>query len=83
MSIRAELEDRTGRRVSRSAAYITLERLIRKRYLMARMGDPNPQRGGRAKRYFVLTDAGREALKASGRAFRNLWVGHESLLDES
>jgi DNA-binding PadR family transcriptional regulator len=47
------------------------------------MGDPNPQRGGRAKRYFVLTDAGREALKASGRAFRNLWVGHESLLDES
>jgi PadR family transcriptional regulator PadR len=83
MSIRAELEDRAGRTVSRSATYITLERLIRKRYLTARMGDPNPQRGGRAKRYFALTDAGREALKVSGRALRNLWVGHESLLDET
>jgi len=83
MAIRKELEQRAGRAVSRSALYITLERLIRKGYLTPRMGDPIPERGGRAKRYFAITSAGREALKTSGRALRNLWVGFESLLDEN
>ena len=83
MSIRKELEERAGRTVSRSALYITVERLARKGYLTARMGDPSPERGGRAKRYFAITPAGREALKTSGQALRNLWVGYESLLDES
>ena len=83
MAIRKELEERAGRAVSRSALYITLERLIRKGYLTPRMGDPSPERGGRAKRYFAVTAAGREALKTSGRALRNLWIGLESLLDES
>ncbi len=83
MSIRKELEERAGRTVSRSALYITVERLVRKGYLTARMGDPSPKRGGRAKRYFAITPAGREALKISGQALRNLWVGYESLLDES
>ena len=82
-TIRDELEDRACRSVSRSATYITLERLIRKGYLTARMGDASPQRDGRARRYFALTNAGLEALKTSGRALRNLWVGHESLLDET
>jgi DNA-binding PadR family transcriptional regulator len=83
MSIRKELEERAGRTVSRSALYITVERLVRKGYLTARMGDPSPERGGRAKRYLAITPAGREALKMSGRALRNLWVGYESLLDET
>jgi DNA-binding PadR family transcriptional regulator len=83
MSIRQELEERAGRTVSRSALYITVERLVRKGYLTARMGDPSPKRGGRAKRYFELTPAGREALRTSGQALRNLWLGYESLLDES
>ena len=83
MSIRKELEERAGRTVSRSALYITLERLIGKGYLTARMGDPSPERGGKAKRYFVITPAGREALKISGRALKNLWIGYESLLDEN
>jgi PadR family transcriptional regulator PadR len=83
MSIRNELEEKAGRTVSRSALYITLERLIQKGYLTARMGNPTPERGGRAKRYFAITAAGREALKTSGRALRNLWIGYETLLDEN
>ena len=83
MSIRDELEAHAGRDVTRSAAYITLERLVKKGYLATRMGDPTPQRGGRAKRYYVLTSAGREALRESGRALRSLWAGHESLLEEA
>ena len=82
MSIRDELDAQTGRDVTRSTIYITLERLARKGYLTTRMGDPSPERGGRAKRYFSLTPAGREALRTSGQALMNLWTGYESLLEE-
>ena len=82
MSIRDELDATANREVSRSALYITLERLLQKGYLEARMGDPGPERGGRAKRYVGLTNPGREALRASGRALWHLWRGHESLLEE-
>ncbi len=82
ISIRDELDATANRKVSPSAIYITLERLIRKGYLQAHMGDPSPERGGRAKRYVGLTDPGREALRTSGVALRALWRRHESLLEE-
>lgn len=83
MSIREELEFRADREVSRGAAYITLERLVRKGYLKSRMGDPSPIRGGKAKRYYSLTDAGKEALRVSGRALQRLWAEHEWLLEDA
>lgn len=83
MSIRDELEVQARREVTRSAAYITLERLAKKGYLATRMGDPSPERGGRAKRYYELTGAGKEALRESGKALMNLWAGYESLLEEA
>ena len=55
---------------------------IEKGYLEAHMGDPSPERGSRAKRYVGLTDPGREALRTSGVALRDLWSGYESLLEE-
>ena len=82
MSIRDELEKRVGRKVTRSAAYITLERLVKKGYLKARMGDPTPGRGGKAKRYFTLTNLGHESLKTSGKALMDMWAGYESLLED-
>jgi DNA-binding PadR family transcriptional regulator len=82
MSIRAELDAQVGRKISRSATYMTLERLVNKGYLSTRMGDPSPERGGRARRYFSLTARGRAALRESGRALLQLWRGHETLLGE-
>lgn len=83
MSIRDELENQVGRNVKRSAAYITLERLTNKGYLTTRMGESTPERGGRAKRYYEITAAGKEALRQSGLAFKRLWAGQESLLEEA
>ncbi|MEJ2541043.1 MAG: helix-turn-helix transcriptional regulator [Gemmatimonadota bacterium] len=82
-SIREELESRVGRRVSRSVAYVTLERMADKGYLTPRMGEPSPRRGGKAKRFYALTPAGKEALRESGRALRELWAGHEHLLEDA
>jgi PadR family transcriptional regulator PadR len=82
-SIRDELESQAGRMVSRSVAYITLERMAEKGYLIASMGDPTPRRGGKAKRFYALSPAGKGALQESGRAFMRLWTGHESLLEDA
>jgi PadR family transcriptional regulator PadR len=81
-AIRAELARRVGREVSRSTAHITLERLVAKRYLEARMADPDDSRGGRARRYFAITSSGRAALRESGRALMRMWAGQEALLEE-
>ncbi len=82
MSILRELEDRAKRTVSRGALYLVLERMVKKGYLDTRMGEPTSERGGRAKRFFALTDPGREALRASGRSLLALWDGLESILEE-
>jgi len=82
MSILRELDERADRKVSRGALYLVLERMVQKGYLHPRMGEPTSERGGRAKRYFELTDAGKEALRVSGRSLLALWDGLESLLEE-
>ncbi|MEQ9401414.1 MAG: helix-turn-helix transcriptional regulator [Longimicrobiales bacterium] len=83
MSVLRELEERAGRTVSRGGLYLVLERMVQKGYLATRMSDATPTRGGRAKRYFELTDDGREALRISGRAVLALWDGLEHLLDDA
>ncbi len=81
MAIRGELETQTGRSVARGAVYITLDRLVQKGYLRSWLGDSTPERGGRAKRYFELTKAGKKALRVSREALVNLWNGYESVIE--
>jgi PadR family transcriptional regulator len=73
--IRAEIADRTGRQFGPGALYTTLDRLEEKGWLSSRMGDPPPERGGRAKRYYEVTTAGLKCLSEAQRAFRNLAEG--------
>lgn len=61
-AIRTEIEQATGHRCSLGALYTTLDRLEKKGHLKTWMGDPSPQRGGRAKRRVRVTASGiREA----------------------
>lgn len=74
VSIRNEITACTERETSPGALYTTLDRLEERGLLTSRFGDPTPQRGGRAKRYFRVTPAG---LKAVARVQR----GYQRLLD--
>jgi hypothetical protein len=38
-------------------------------------GDPTPERGGRAKRFFTVTSAGVKAVREAQRAFTVMWRG--------
>jgi DNA-binding PadR family transcriptional regulator len=75
VSIRQEISARTGRDVNIGAVYATLDRLEAKGLAASHTGDPTPERGGRAKRYFHLTAAGRQALQESCRALDAMMRG--------
>ena len=78
-----EIRSATGREVTLGALYKTLARLEEKRLVRSRIGDPTPQRGGRRKRHYVVTAAGRRALQATFRTLRTLAAGLELGLDLS
>ena len=75
MTVRREIEGRTGRNLSIGAVYATLERLETKGYVSSYTGEPTMERGGRAKRLFQIEAAGRQALRASQGAIRKMTVG--------
>jgi PadR family transcriptional regulator, regulatory protein PadR len=65
VTIRQEIEHRSGRRVAIGAVYATLARLAEKGLVAFRISDPLPIQGGRSRKYARLTPAGRRALQAS------------------
>jgi PadR family transcriptional regulator PadR len=75
-----EIFAHTGRQVSRGSIYITLDRLETKGFLRSWLGDPTPERGGRAKRYYALRPRALAALRDSRRALLSLWNGLEGEL---
>jgi PadR family transcriptional regulator PadR len=80
VSIAADIERRTGRKASRAAVLITLERLEDKGMLTSWFGDPTPVRGGRAKRHFTLRPLGIRAVRQAVAQVQAMTVGLESIL---
>jgi DNA-binding PadR family transcriptional regulator len=77
VTIGAEITACTHRAPAPGALYTTLDRLEDKGLVTSRLGDPTPQRGGRAKRYFVLNSKGLAAITRAQRSYRRLLEGCE------
>ena len=77
--VRAEIAAHTGRSVSPGSLYTTLERLEEKGFVTSRLGDPTPERGGRAKRYYEVSKSGLEAVRKALEAYQSLLRGLEIL----
>src|ERR687889_62857 len=71
-TIRQEVEERGGRTAAIGAIYTTLDRLEQKGFVSSWQGEPTPQRGGRAKRYFRVEAAGVAALEEMQRAHERM-----------
>ena len=76
-----ELRRRSGRKVLRPAVYEVLRRLETRGLLVAQKGEPIPERGGRARKYYSLTARGREAVATARRAWEAMWQGIEMPAD--
>ena len=65
LNILEELQNRTNRNPDVTAIHSVLRRLENKGFLKSEMGGATAERGGRRKRYFSLTHAGKAAVENS------------------
>lgn len=80
MTIRQDIEERTGRPISVGAVYAALERLESKRHLHSYEGETTPGRGGRSKTYYQVTASGKKAVQQTRTMFRKMEDGAEPAL---
>src|SRR5688500_29220 len=73
--IAAEIERTGGRRVVVAAVYTALDRLERNGMVTSTNGEAAPDWGGRATRYFQVTQQGMRAVKETQSALVALWKG--------
>ena len=68
-----QLQQQTGRSITISAVHATLYRLEEKGFLSSEMGGATADRGGRRKRFFMLTALGSKALMDIQALRQQLW----------
>jgi PadR family transcriptional regulator PadR len=73
VAVMDEIERQTGRNLNISAVHAVLKRLEDKGMLTSKMSDPTNERGGRRKRLFLLTTAGKRALEEANELRNQLF----------
>ena|SRR5688500_1161304 len=73
VAIQQDMEKRSDRSISIGALHSTLTRLEEKGFLTSYMGEPSQERGGRRKRHFEITRAGKLALHDMKSLRDELW----------
>lgn len=73
VAVMDELEKQAGRSLNISAVHAVLTRLEEKGYLKSNMSEPTEERGGRRKRIFLLTAAGKRALEEANELRNQLY----------
>ncbi len=82
--VREDLEENSGRRVTRGALYRTLDRLTDKGLLEWEL-EPSevPERGGHPMRRLLVTEAGLAAVRDARSVLLTFFDGLDPLLEES
>ncbi len=75
LSILDQISQVTGYKWQIGAVYVPLEKLRKKGYVKKTKGEPTPERGGRSKFLYTLTDSGRKALKEIKEIQDTAWAG--------
>lgn len=83
VSIVDEIKQRAGRDVQRASVYVTLQRLENKGLVSSQLGDPLPERGGKARRYVRVEPAGVRAVREARSALESMWGGLAARLEKA
>ncbi|MCP4725776.1 MAG: PadR family transcriptional regulator, partial [bacterium] len=62
VSLRKKLSAITGDNWSLGSIYMPIERMVKNGFLTSSISESTPERGGRHKRIYALTEKGRKAL---------------------
>lgn len=65
VSIKQEIETRSKQKTSTATIYLSLSRLEEKGYVKTRIGEAEPQRGGRRKCFYNVTGEGERVFRES------------------
>jgi hypothetical protein len=80
VEVAERLAEITGRDVSAATAFMVMRRLEHRGLLGSRVGDPDPEWGGRPRRFYrVRTRTAVPQLRAARAARLALWEGLEEL----
>jgi DNA-binding PadR family transcriptional regulator len=74
VSILEYIQEKTGMKWSLAQTYDPLKKLVLKGFVEKNLGEPTPERGGRAKSLYRLTKQGLEALSEIRRVQDSLWI---------
>ena len=75
LPIRKQISEITGHDWSLGSIYTPLERLVKKGLLTSYLTESTPERGGRHKRVYQLTQQGRQALIRIREVEQAMWSG--------
>lgn len=73
VNIRKFLSDMTGKYWSIGSVYVPLDRLETKGYVKSYLGNATAERGGKAKRYYEMTEDGLEQLSEIQKVYAAFW----------
>jgi len=73
VTIRKHLLKYAGKDWAFGSLYIALKRLIKNGYVQTFLGEPTSERGGKAIKYYRLTDRGIEALIEIKKLHDTMW----------
>ena len=83
MDIREYLLDKTGKDWAIASLYIALDKLKKKGFVKSFKGEPKNIRGGKALRYYHLTERGVQALDEAWKMQGPMWKDFISSLPRS
>ena len=82
VKIREYLVNSTGQKWSVGNVYVPLHRMSRMDYLTTSIGAPTSFRGGKAVKYYRLSQKGTQALMALKKVNDTMWAGLPKLFFE-
>ena len=74
VTIRNLVQKTTKKYWSIGAVYVPLERLEKKGYVKSFSSEPTPERGGRRKRFFEITEEGKKELDTVREVNKAIWA---------
>jgi PadR family transcriptional regulator PadR len=83
VDIREYLLEKTGKDWAIASLYIALDKLKKKGFVKSFKGEPKHVRGGKALRYYLVTEKGIQALKKTWKMQEGMWKDFVSSLARS
>ena len=80
VDIRKYLLKNTGKDWAIASLYVALDKLKKKGFVKSFKGEPKHVRGGKALRYYLVTERGIQTLKETWRMQEGMWKDFRSAL---